>query len=319
MKYTDIDIVLVGQSQAYAYKLWTQQIHLGETEQKWFSTTPHKMLLTQVQRLPVTTEPTFRGPIKYLAWPTLNYNDVYSNIKWNVKFSGGNVGFSSLGAYDGNVYVVGGYSGGDVTFYNPDGSAFGTTLPQIGNQAAYIAKYDTNGGVQWCTCIGSPAESDGITDIQADSTGVYVAGVFRGTASFYNSDGAPSGQTLSTIVTGGENGYIARYTHAGVLEWCTRFGHITSTAIVRNWSVRIDPSGVYVAGRSGQFVPIWIAQATSSVTSGAGRFDADSSGVYFTGSGTGGTLKIYGTVGQKSTTDLTQLGTQSGFVAKLSL
>lgn len=554
MKYTDIDIVLVGQSQAYTYKLWTQQIHLSDMERNWFSTTPHKMLLTQVQRLPVTTEPTFRGPIKYLAWPTVNYNDVYSNIKWNVKFSGGNVGFSSTSAYDGNVYVVGGYSGGAVTFYNPDGSAFGTTLPQIGNQAMYIAKYSSDGRVQWCTCIGSPAESDVINDIQVDSTGVYVAGVFRGTASFYNSDGTPSGQTLSTIVSGGENGYIARYTHTGILEWCTRFGHITVVNYVRNWSVKIDTSGVYVAGRSGQFDPvrfynsdgslsansdtsasllysafvtkytkngfliwrasqsknpenyglavagtgvyitssvssgtmnfynsddtlttgrtltgassffylaryntttgtcdwctrivstgggftrtaasdsagnvyvvgigntltefynsdgskasasisatdgfgliasydssgffrwaacitadrinsvacyadrvyvagwfsasqcvayntdgtpfgrtltrqstsrdsyiaaytntgkvIWIAQATSSISSGAGRFDADSSGVYFTGSGTGGSLKIYGTVGQKSVSDLEQLGIQSGFIAKLSL
>lgn len=255
MKYTDIDIVLAGQSQSYGYKLWTQQIHLGDAERNWFSTTPHKMLLTQVQRLPVTTEPSFRGPIKYLAWPTLNYNDLYSSIKWNVKFSGGNVGFSSLGAYDGNVYVVGGYSGGAVTFYNPDGSAFGTTLPQIGNQAAYIAKYDTNGRVQWCAYAGSPAENFNVHDVQVDSTGVYVAGIFRGTATFYNSDGASSGQTLTTIVAGGENGYIARYTHAGALEWCTRFGLTGSTSYTRSWSIKLDASGVYVSSVIGSFNP----------------------------------------------------------------
>jgi hypothetical protein len=75
----------------------------------------------------------------------------------------------------------------------------------------------------------------------------------------------------------------------------------------------------YIAAYTNTGKVLWIAQGASSINSAMGRIDADSSGVYFTGSFTGGPMRIYGTLGQKSTTDLTQLGTQSGFVAKLSL
>jgi hypothetical protein len=109
---------------------------------------------------------------------------------------------------------------------------------------------------------------------------VYVSGFFSGTTCTpYNADGTPFRITLPRFGT--LDAYMACYTTAGAVTW--------------------------------------IAHGASSATTRVSRFDVDSTGVYFPGDFSGTPVKIYGALGQATGPDLTQLGTQSGFISKLTL
>jgi hypothetical protein len=55
--------------------------------------------------------------------------------------AGSDEGYGITVDSSGNVYVTGIYAG-TMTFYNYDGTVFGTTLAQIGSDDMFIAKYN---------------------------------------------------------------------------------------------------------------------------------------------------------------------------------
>lgn len=98
----------------------------------------------------------------------------------------------------GSIYVVGSTDG---TFSGQSSS---------GGLDAYIAKYNSSGVLQWVRQFGT-ASTEAAYCVTADTTGanVYVAGF---------TDGA-----IGTQI-GGRDGFVRKYTSAGVVSWTVQYG-----------------------------------------------------------------------------------------------
>lgn len=83
LRYTDVRInitwVSAAASKQYVYKCWAHCIRLADEERQFFSTATHRILIPQMQRVMVSNEPNFHGPLKYIAAPCTNYANVYVN------------------------------------------------------------------------------------------------------------------------------------------------------------------------------------------------------------------------------------------------
>ena len=121
-----------------------------------------------------------------------------------------------------NVYLLGLYQSTTLTIYNANGTAFGTTLANLGNKDHFIAKYNSSGVVQWVARLGGTGD-DSTTPISLiDSNGniVIMGKINSSTLTFYNADGTAFGTTLSPA--GSNEGYIAKYNSSGVVQWANR-------------------------------------------------------------------------------------------------
>jgi hypothetical protein len=66
------------------YQAWSNFVYLDQNERDWFAKTPqYDMLVTQVQRVVLGTNPVqelaLAQPVKFLAWPCVNYSQIYAN------------------------------------------------------------------------------------------------------------------------------------------------------------------------------------------------------------------------------------------------
>lgn len=68
---------------AIQYTCWANFVYLDQAEREFFAKNAHDMLITQVQRVPISTQPVqelaLAHPIKFLAFQSNNYNIVYGN------------------------------------------------------------------------------------------------------------------------------------------------------------------------------------------------------------------------------------------------
>ena len=62
---------------------WTNFVYLDQAERDWFAKSTHDLLVTQVQRAVIANTPTqefaFAQPVKFIAFPSQNYMQLYSN------------------------------------------------------------------------------------------------------------------------------------------------------------------------------------------------------------------------------------------------
>jgi hypothetical protein len=158
--------------------------------------------------------------------------DTSGTVQWATSIGGTNSEYGRGIATDsnGNVYVIGGYSG-TLTI----GS---TTLTGAGSNDAFVAKYDTSGTVQWATSIGGTSYDNGY-GIATDSGGnVYVTGN-------YSSGSITIGSTTLTSA-GSDDAFVAKYDTSGTVQWATSIGG-TSTDL--GIDIATDSNGnVYVIG-----------------------------------------------------------------------
>jgi hypothetical protein len=71
-------------SQKYSqlqYTAWCNYVYLDQAEREFFAKNAHDMLITQVQRIPISTQPVqelaLAHPVKFLAFQTVNYGVTY--------------------------------------------------------------------------------------------------------------------------------------------------------------------------------------------------------------------------------------------------
>jgi hypothetical protein len=129
----------------------------------------------------------------------------------------------------GNVYLAGNFQGP---------AAFGgTTLTGAGSDDVFVAKLTSAGTVAWARQLGGSG-SDWAARLALDGAGsVYVTGAFQGTAAF-------GGMTLTSA--GGQDGYVAKLSSAGVVQWARDFGGSGGDG---GDGLAVDAAGtVYVAG-----------------------------------------------------------------------
>ena len=65
------------------YQCWSNFVYLDQMERDWFAKSTHDLLITQVQRAVVGNNPTqelaLAQPIKFIAFPVVNYSQLYNN------------------------------------------------------------------------------------------------------------------------------------------------------------------------------------------------------------------------------------------------
>ena len=139
-------------------------------------------------------------------------------------------------ACDGTNYLyVGGEIEGKGAVIKFVGSPI--TLPTVGNNDAFLAKYDLNGNLLWAKSAGGP-DSDETQGITYDAAGnVYVCGFFNNSITF---------ETTTLTGSGGYDIFIAKYDANGVFKWAKKIGR---TGKDEAKSIKCDASGyVYVCG-----------------------------------------------------------------------
>ncbi|WP_460473558.1 Ig-like domain repeat protein, partial [Emticicia fontis] len=112
----------------------------------------------------------------------------------------------------GNVYVTG--------YFNNSVTMRATTLTSSGADDIFLAKYDVAGNLLWARKAGGTT-SDRAYGIAVSGSGVYVTGIFSGTASF-NTPASVS--TYEVTSAGGGDIFVAKYTDAGEIQWVRRAG-----------------------------------------------------------------------------------------------
>ena len=204
--------------------------------------------------------------------------DTSGTVQWARSIGGGSTEYGNAIATDsaGNVYVFGYYSS-SVTI----GSII---LTSAGSSDVFVAKYDTDGIVQWAKSIGGGGSDSGF-GIAADSAGnVYVTGGYSGTATF------PPGTTLTSA--GSSDVFVAKYDTGGTFQWARSIGVGGSD---HGYGIAVDSGeNVYVTGR-------YIGSVTigSIILNNAGGNDAfvvkyDTSGTLQWAESIGGTSDDYG-------------------------
>ena len=182
-------------------------------------------------------------------------SDEVPNVSWARSIGGTFYDYGSAVATDsaGNVYVIGDYES-IITI----GSI---TLTSAGGEDVFVAKYDTNGAVQWATSIGGTDTSLGF-GIATDSAGnVYVTGEYEGTVYF---------EPSTSLTSSGSNydGFVAKYNTSGTFEWAKS---IVGTGSDAGFGIATDSAGnVYVTGK---YEGIANFGSSTSLT-GAGIYDA---------------------------------------------
>lgn len=139
----------------------------------------------------------------------------------------------------GNAYVTGIVGGGTVQFSS-------TQSITAGSDDMFIAKYNTNGVLQWVLRCGGPGlqYGKGIA-VHSSSNTFYVTGVFENTTLFNTTSGSP----VSLTSNGYGDIFVAYYNTNGVLQWVKRAGGIDPDY---GYAITVDlQRNAYVTGTYG--------------------------------------------------------------------
>ena len=156
-------------------------------------------------------------------------------IQWVQTFGGPNLDQGHAIAVDtqGNCYVAGNFSG-TVDFG-------GTVLTGADMGDIFVAKYNSNGQLQWARRAGSTTslDMDQASGIAVDASGnCYVTGYIPSQATF--------GSITTPPAAGGFDYFLAKYDSAGTVQWVQTAAEFASD---RGLALALDPSGnIYVTG-----------------------------------------------------------------------
>jgi hypothetical protein len=173
--------------------------------------------------------------------------DANGALLWAKRAGGADVDQGSGIALDssGNSYVTG-YVALTATFGS--GEANQTMLTPFGNRDIFVAKYNSNGALQWAKRAGATLNDEGL-GIAVDSGGnSYVAGYFTlaGAAAIFG-QGEPNQTTLTSV--GSEDLFVAKFDINGALVWAKRAGSAGALSDDRgNGIARDSLSNSYVIG-----------------------------------------------------------------------
>jgi Ig-like domain CHU_C associated/Secretion system C-terminal sorting domain/SprB repeat len=137
----------------------------------------------------------------------------------------------------GNVIVCGAFA--STVDFDPGAGTFNLTT--AGSTDGFVLKLDASGNFAWAFSLGNTV-NEGVYAVTTDAAGnVYAVGNFTGTTDF-----DPSAGTNDITATGGEDGFVAKYTPAGALTWARKLG---TTGADRLVGIDVRANGfVYTAG-----------------------------------------------------------------------
>ena len=109
---------------------------------------------------------------------------------------------------NGTVMVTGTFTGFCAFQGQPSNNIFATN---IGNNEIFLARYNTNGAIQWVRTMGGGGYDFGYDVHCDDSTNAYLVGWYQGTANFGGITISGAGLSYS--------GFIAKYDRNGNVQW----------------------------------------------------------------------------------------------------
>jgi hypothetical protein len=109
---------------------------------------------------------------------------------------------------------------------------------QLGQDDAYIAKFDFTGTMIWVDQFGTP-DFDRGNGAATDPTGLYGLGLTQGTLP-------------GNVSAGSQDCFLGKWTESGELLWLHQFG---SSGVDQCWGATTDPTGVYITGTAGTNLP----------------------------------------------------------------
>lgn len=169
--------------------------------------------------------------------------DSSGTLLWLKSAGGTNSDFSRSVSLNGSdVYITGSFSG--TTTFNS------TSIVSLGASDVFLAKYNSIGNLLWVKSAGGISTDDAF-GVSVNSTGIYVTGIFKGTATF---------NTTNITASGMEDIFLAKYNSSGILQWVRRAGGT-------KWD---NPYGIAVNGTELYIVGSFVGTATfgsSSITS----------------------------------------------------
>ncbi len=173
--------------------------------------------------------------------------------------AGSNIGNAIKIGPDQNLYVGGQFSA-TATFGN-------TTVSAIGPFDIFLAKYSPSGALLWIAQTSQTAgdgdhDKGNRVDLDADGN-VYLAGSFRGNATFYSAK--PGDKKISLASGVPEAIFLAKYTSSGTLLWVQ-----TGTSDCGNSGCPIIGYGVAVNSAAGTVYVTGITQADTTFSSANG-------------------------------------------------
>ncbi|RYE38488.1 MAG: hypothetical protein EOP48_27020, partial [Sphingobacteriales bacterium] len=123
-------------------------------------------------------------------------------------------------------------------------NAFQTTLQ--GDYDAFVAKYNSAGSLLWASYYGGN-NFDNSTGMESDFWGnIVIGGITSSTA------GLSTTGSAQPIISGIENGFIAKFNSSGFRIWCTYFGG-DNNGVTDIEDVGIDNAGNVFAAIQGKF------------------------------------------------------------------
>lgn len=238
----------------------------------------------------------------------------------------------------GHIYVSGAFQG-TCTFTSTSGSS--QVISSAGGNDAFLAKYDTLGVLLWVVQSGGGG-SDEVLSMNVDNAGdIVLGGLYGGAITI----GTTSGSTVSLPHTGAADGFLAKYSPAGILSWATRiyspgddiigppsFDANNNIYVAGNFgccgantttfgSLSIFNNGggwgAYVAKASPGGTWLWVNGTGSSSNEGGSSCLVDSGYVYFTGHFAGTTAAMSSSSG--SPIAMPSIGGYDIFLAKFDL
>jgi len=187
------------------------------------------------------------GPIATVEYSNGFYDifiakyDPAGNLLWVNTFGGTNDDFLSEIAIDlqGNCFIAGSFR--DTVDFDPSPASAILETPN-GVDGGFLAKYDPNGNFLWVVEIDGP-ETDNVQDVETDAEGnVYISGFFQNQVDF-----DPSPQRVELQTQGITDGFVAKYSASGSLNWAKQFGGGSGEVLAR--TLTLDPAGnVYISG-----------------------------------------------------------------------
>lgn len=176
--------------------------------------------------------------------------------------------------HDGNMWLVGSIA--NAVDFDPD-TANLFELNPLADEAAVIAKYDSNGQFLWAGMFDSPAmwsyDDHWVNTIVADDAGnVFVSGVFNGTADFDPDTASSASYTMTGTPSSGnvENDmFLVKLTNTGDFVWAKK---IAGTGFVECRDMVLDDLGnIYCTGDLGGTANFNPGSATYNLNGGWGE------------------------------------------------
>ncbi len=148
--------------------------------------------------------------------------DAAGALLWATRFggNGGDAGSGVVVGRDGAVYVTGSFRGTATFGEGPDAVTLDAAGTGLFDSDGFVAKYDSAGALRWAVSFGGTDGDAGNAIALGPGGDPYVAGAFRGTATF----GEGSAAVTLTNAGFGDDGFVARYRDDGTLRGAVAFG-----------------------------------------------------------------------------------------------